>query len=72
MNLIEQISQNIKALRVAAGLSQEELAAKVGVSRSSVARIEAGQAMPSIPTAVHLADALNTTLEALVKPLPPL
>ena len=40
--------KNIRMLRDAAGLSQEELAKKIGVSRSAVALWETGRTMPSV------------------------
>jgi transcriptional regulator with XRE-family HTH domain len=53
------ISQRIKVGRAAAGLSQRELAKKLGVAGSAVAQWETGATMPSIPNRVDLARVLN-------------
>ena len=50
---------NIKEKREQLGLSQKELADKVGISQSFLCDIEQGRCKPSIDTAVKLADALN-------------
>lgn len=54
----------LKVARVAAGLDQDGLALRAGVSQATISRVEAGQA-PSTTTALRLARALNTTVEAL-------
>ena len=41
------LGERIKALRRRAGLSQEQVAEQVGVSRQAVAKWEAGQSAPS-------------------------
>ena len=50
---------NIKEKRERLGISQKELAEKVGISQSFLCDIEQGRSKPSIDTAVKLADALN-------------
>ena len=50
---------NMKLKRVIAGLTQEELAQKAGISRAHVTRIERGSAKPSVPVAKKLARILN-------------
>ena len=50
---------NMKVKRVIAGLTQEELAQKAGISRAHVTRIERGTAKPSVPVAKKLARILN-------------
>jgi putative transcriptional regulator len=42
-------------MRTARGLTQEELARRVGVSRQSVISIERGRYVPSLPLALRLA-----------------
>ena len=59
----EFISQKIKTERERAGLTQEELAEKINVSSQHVSRIETGMYLPSFPTFLHIAKALNLTLE---------
>lgn len=47
------------------GLSQEELAGMVNVSRQAVSKWETGDAMPDLPKLLALADALGISLDAL-------
>lgn len=47
------------------GLSQEELAGMVNVSRQAVSKWETGDAMPDLPKLLALADALDISLDAL-------
>jgi putative transcriptional regulator len=51
--------------RRSAGLTQPELAAKVGASRPTIARVEAGKQVASVILALRLAQALDTTVETL-------
>ena len=60
------IADNILATRTAAGRTQEQLAEAVGVSRQTVAKWESGETSPDLEHAAALADALGTTLDALV------
>ena len=74
------ISQNIAALRSACGLTQEELAARIGVSRQSVAKWESGEFAPDLSNAsalarvfdVRLDDLVNHSEEASGFPVPPM
>ncbi len=50
------------------GLSQEEVAEAVGVSRQAVAKWEAGQGYPDITNLVALSDLLGVSIDRLVKP----
>jgi transcriptional regulator with XRE-family HTH domain len=54
----------LKAARVAAGLDQDGLAGRSGVSQATISRVEAGHS-PTTSTALRLARALNSTVEAL-------
>lgn len=49
MQIIPQIS--MKAARVNAGLSQEEAAKRLGISKSTLQKYEAGNTVPDILTA---------------------
>jgi len=49
--------------RLAAGLSQKELAADLGTSQAAIARLEAGAYRPRIETLLKLANALHVTFE---------
>lgn len=59
-------SENLKKIREENGVSQAELAEKVGVNQSLVARCEKGSRIPNIVLGVELATALGTTVETLV------
>ena len=55
----------IKKYRVLAGLTQEELAARVGVRRETILRLEAGQYNPSLKLAMDISKVLATPIEFL-------
>ena len=55
----------IKELRAKHGLTQEDLARKVGVRRETVLFIEKGEYNPSLRLAHNLAKALDTTIDGL-------
>jgi transcriptional regulator with XRE-family HTH domain len=46
--------------RVRAGLSQAELAARMGTSQSAIARLESGQTLPSTKTLLRYAEATGS------------
>lgn len=55
----------VRHARRAAGLTQEELARRCGVSRQALIAIEAGRAQPSVTVALRLASALGQRVEDL-------
>ena len=58
-----KIGERIRALRVAKGLTQDELATTADLSRIYVQKLEAGERVsPSFPALDRLARALNATL----------
>ena len=60
------ISQKITGLRKAAGLTQEQLGEKLGISGQAVSKWERGEAMPDILILPDLCDMLGTTLDSLL------
>lgn len=62
---INEIGQRMKAFRLGAGLSPEELASKAGVSRAAIYRYEAGQP-PRVDTLSKIADLLDVSLPTLL------
>jgi DNA-binding XRE family transcriptional regulator len=56
----------LKRLRREKGLSQQELAARSGISRVTIARIEVGEQSPRYETIVALAKGLNIPIERLL------
>lgn len=66
MSTKDVIAANLRTLRKVRGLSQPELAAKVGISPRTIARLEAAQvADPSINHVRDLARALGVTVDLL-------
>ena len=57
----------IKALRERRGLSQEDLAARAGLSRGYLARLEIGLHDPTLTTLQKLAQALKVKVARLVE-----
>ena len=55
----------LKAARVGCDLSQEELAAKVGVTRQTIGMIEAGNYNPTLNLCIAICKALDRTLDEL-------
>ncbi|HEU5350553.1 MAG TPA: helix-turn-helix transcriptional regulator [Terracidiphilus sp.] len=52
-----EISMELIRARLRAGLSQAELAARMGTSQSAIARLESGQTLPSTKTLLRYAKA---------------
>lgn len=61
----------LKLARVRADLTQEELAARVGVTRKTINTIERGHFVPSTLLALKLARALGVKVEELFSLEPP-
>ena len=66
------ISANVARLRLERELTQERLAAKAGLSRLALGRIERGAVVPRAATLQVLAKALDVPLGELVTPVRPL
>jgi transcriptional regulator with XRE-family HTH domain len=62
LGLAFEISEMIINLRIKNGLTQKELADKVGTKQSSIARLESGKITPSISFLEKIAKACKTTL----------
>jgi transcriptional regulator with XRE-family HTH domain len=56
------VGKNVKRLRLAAGLSQAELAERMGVDRAYVSGLELGQRNPTVVTLWHVCKALSVKL----------
>ena len=61
-----KLNEKILYYRKAAKLSQEELAAQVGVSRQAVSKWELGDAMPEVDKLLALAKAFGVTTDELL------
>lgn len=64
--MAEFLNNNIKYLRNINKLSQQELADKVGIDRSTISRIENNEIETTIPIAEKLAKNLNVSFSDLV------
>ena len=62
MNFAEKLLH----LRKREGLSQEELAAELGVSRQAVSRWEMGSAIPDAPNLLHISKRFGVTVDSLL------
>jgi DNA-binding XRE family transcriptional regulator len=54
-----RLGQRLRALRLAAGLTQAELARRTGIHRPNIARVGAGRHTPSLETLARLAAAIG-------------
>ena len=54
--MVMNIADRIQYLRKTKGISQEELADKIGVSRQAVSKWESEQSMPDIDKVVIMSD----------------
>ena len=59
------LKTNIKQLRQEKGLSQQELAKLVGVTRQTIISIEQGRYIASLPLALKMAKIFNVHVEDL-------
>ncbi len=60
------IGQRIKKLRISQKMTQDKLAEQVNLSTPHMSHIETGSTKVSLPTLVHLANALGCTVDALL------
>lgn len=63
-----EFGEKLRTLRREKGLSQEELAAMVGVSRQALSKWEAGQSRPELDKLLALSDVFSVTMDSLVRP----
>lgn len=60
------LNERIRALRLAKGISQVDLAAMLNVSKQSVSNWENDNIQPSIDMLVHIADVFNVSTDYLL------
>jgi len=65
------IADRIQSLRKTKGMSQEELADAVGVSRQAVSKWESEQATPDLDKVVIMSDIFEVTTDYLLKGIEP-
>lgn len=64
--ILKEFGRNLQKLRQARGLSTRQFAYEADISHSSVGRLEAGLANPTLTTLTKIAKALNVDLNSLV------
>ena len=62
-----KICKRIKELRVAKGISQQELAAEIEYEKSNMSRLESGRVNPKIATLYKVAKALGISVSDIVE-----
>lgn len=60
-----ELKNNLKQFRALKGITQDELAQLVNVTRKTINVIEAGNYSPSVFLALSIADALDTTVDKI-------
>ena len=65
--MAEAVRNSVYEARTGAGLTQEALAGRVGVSRQTILAIEKGNYAPSVTLALKLAKVLKSPVESLFK-----
>ncbi len=63
-----KLAAELIRLRLAKGLTQEQLARLLNTKQESIARLESGGSLPSLSTIKKVADALDAELEIIVRP----
>lgn len=61
------LQDNLIMLRNMYGMSQEEIAVKIGISRQAYAKWESGATVPDIEKCKRLADFYDVTIDSLLK-----
>ncbi len=65
--MAEYISNTVYTLRTTKGLTQEELAEKVGITRQTVISIEKGKYTPSVLLALKIAGVFKVAVEDIFR-----
>jgi DNA-binding XRE family transcriptional regulator len=63
-----RLGARLRELRLAAGLTQAELARRTGIHRPNIARVEAGRHTPSLETLARLASAIGVPTTVVLTP----
>ncbi len=65
------MADRIQNLRKAKGMSQEELADQIGVSRQAVSKWESGQSTPDLEKIIMISDLFEVTTDYILKGIEP-
>lgn len=66
MDIRKLVGRNLRRLRLARGISQEELAFQAGIDRTYMSGLERGVRNPTVLVLDRLAQALNVTIGDIV------
>ena len=61
------LSENLQYLRAREGITQEQLAERLDVSRQSVSKWESGTSFPEMDTLLKLCDMFKTDMDTLLR-----
>ena len=61
------IGENVRRIRIAKGMTQEELAERVNVSHPTICRLETGVKIPSVMLCVEISKVLGCEIGDIVK-----
>jgi transcriptional regulator with XRE-family HTH domain len=61
-----RIRERIRDARLAAGLTQVELAERCDLTQGAISQMENGEGSPRVTTLIRIADALNVPLHTLI------
>ncbi|MDM0469738.1 helix-turn-helix transcriptional regulator [Clostridium perfringens] len=62
-----KLAEKLQLMRKREGLSQEDLAEKLGISRQAVSKWESGQSVPDLNKLIILSELYKVTIDYLVK-----
>lgn len=62
---METLKNRVKSARVNSGMSQQDLADKLGITKQSISQYERGVRTPDVETLVALGDVLNLSTDYL-------
>lgn len=63
-----EVGEQVRDARESAGLTQRELASRMGTSQAAIARLEAGGVGATLTTLQKVATALHLEVEVLLRP----
>ncbi|MGH2672055.1 MAG: helix-turn-helix domain-containing protein, partial [Actinomycetota bacterium] len=65
--LLDGIGHRLREERVRAGISQRELARRLGLSASLISQLESGQSRPSVGTLYSIVTELGVSLDRVIR-----
>jgi transcriptional regulator with XRE-family HTH domain len=67
-NIVAVIARNVRSLRLAAGLSQEELGYEANLDRTYISQVERSKRNLTVIALARIAKALRVPVDQLVRP----